>query len=245
MNPSYDFPLRPSHARRLLAAATFLLSLSFWGAGAQAEDLLLKPMPGHAAVDLHFARDEIELQPRTAGAHEDIDMRLSRLGISYAERFSHGLSLSMHGGALRASRRGESSGEGMRFRGNYIGLGLHSALPALGPVHFGFTARLSYQWMRDRDAAERVEIDWLQADLGATARIALNDWISLYGGGQYFFLRADQNTRGAGEVEFELDRRAGTLAGALIEVQPGGWIGFEIRQGAIDGFAITFQQHFF
>ncbi len=233
---------------RLLAGLSFLLLFLLRGTGAHAEDLFLKPMPGHAAIDLHFARDEIALKPRTAGAHEDIDMRLSRLGISYAERFDHGLSMSLNAGALRANRRGETSGEGLRLRGNYIGIGLHSALPALGPIHFGLAARLSYQWMKDRDAAQRVEIDWLQADLAATAHIALNDWISLYGGGQYFFLRADQSTsgtgEGAGEVEFELDRKAGALAGMLIEVQPGGWIGVEVRQGGVDGFAVTFQQHF-
>lgn len=230
--------------RRLLTGASLLSSILFCSAVSHAEDLFLNPMAGDAAIDLHFARDEIGLQPRRAGAHEDIDMRLSRLGISYAERFNHGLSMSLSGGALRASRNGEISGEGMRFRGNYVGIGLNSALPTLGPVHFGLAARLSYQWLKDRDAVQRIEIEWLQADLAATARIALSDWISLYGGGRYYFLRIDQDTRGAGEVEFEAARAAGAFAGLLVEVQPQGWIGLEVRQGASDGFALTFQQHF-
>jgi hypothetical protein len=241
---SLSFPYCFLGGFRPLAGAGLLLSALCAGTVVQAEDLLLNPMTGSSAIDLHFARDEIGLQPRVAGTHEDINMRLSRLGISYAEQFDHGLSLSLSGGALRASRRGEDSAAGMRFRGNYVDVGLRSALPVLGPVRFGLAAHLSYQWMKDRDSTQRIEIEWLQADLAATARIALNDWISLYGGGRQYFLRIDQDTRGAGEVEFEAARGAGGFAGLLFEAQPGGQVGLEVRRGASDGFALTFQQHF-
>lgn len=221
------------------------LALCLWAAHAVAADLSVGLPQGGMSADLHLARDEIVLQARNGGQGE-VETRLSRIGIAYAEAFAPGFSMGLSGGYLSASQTGQALTGGMRLTGNYAGIDAHGTVGLTDRLHLGLDARFTYHWMDDSRAGQKVQLDWAQAELAATARVAAGGRVSLYAGPVYAVIRVDQRAQGtvAETTEFEGRRTSGWVGGVLVEVDLDGWIGAEIRQGVADGLALSFQRRF-
>lgn len=226
-----------------LAALALVIPLA-WSDPGRAADLLVGPPEGGMAIDLHAARDEVGLRGRDDPAMPG--MRLSRLGIAYAERFGDGLSVGLLGGYLSASQRGQALTGGMRFTGNYAGIGMRGLLAPADRIRVGLSAQFLYHWMDDSRDGQRIQLDWAQVDLAATLQVRLAGAVSVYAGPVYSAIRVEERARGTVDstVEFEGRRDVGAIGGLFFEVEEQGRIGLEVRRGPMDGLAISFQRRF-
>jgi len=231
--------------RPALAACILCIAATLFGTvAARAADLTVGPPEGEMAIDLHVARDETGLRGRDGPV--EVDMRLSRLGVTYAERFGEVVSLGLMGGWLSASQRGQDLTAGMRFTGNYAGVAARGAFAVAEPVRLGVHARFLYHWMDDAREGQRVQFDWAQLDLAATVQFRLRPALELYAGPVYSEVRLEQRARGAIDdtSEFEARRTTGVVGGILLEVEERGRVGLEVRRGTLDGVALSFQRQF-
>lgn len=209
---------------------------------APAADLLIGIPPGGMGVDLHVARDEIDLRD----AAVETEARLTRFGITLSETYTERLSMGLMLGYARATLRDQPLTAGMYFSGNYAGLNLHAEYPLAERLRIGFMGRILYHWMDERFDDQRVRLEWLQAESALTLQTDLTPYVTLYTGPLYAHIGVDQEARGIidGANDFRAKRNTGVALGLLFEVDYRGWIGIEARSGVQDGFSLSFQRRF-
>jgi hypothetical protein len=211
-------------------------------AQAAAASLAIGVPPGGIGVDLHLARDEIELVDTTV----EPDTRLSRVGITLTETVGDELSIGLLLGYASASQTDQPLTAGMRFTGNYLGVNVHGGIPLGGRLRIGLMGQFLYHWMSDDLEDLRVELEWAQADAALTLQAQLAPILTAYAGPLWSTIEVDQKSRGDvnATTEFVNRRESGGVFGLLLEVDYRGWIGLEARRGPFDGVALSFQRRF-
>lgn len=211
-------------------------------APALAADVLVGMPAGGPGVDLHLARDEIELVDDALAP----ETRLSRAGILLSETVGNGLSVGLLLGYASASQTGQPLTAGMRFTGNYLGVNIHGAAPPDGRLRVGLGGQFLYHWLRDRVGDQKVEMEWAQADAALTLQADLTAALTVYAGPFWSTIDVDQQASGTVNETLGLANRhtVGGVYGLRLEVDYRGWIGLEVRRGPFDGIALSFQRRF-
>lgn len=231
--------------RRRGAAPTLCLLLALIVPGGTAQAwMLAPPADGRIAADLHLAREEITLDERAGGAQSD-ELRLSRLGIRYAESFGDSVILALSGG-YAAARHDTGAALGMRSTGGYAAIDFRGERMLSAQVRLVIDLRLSGYWLRDERGGVDLRHDIIQGGAAAGVQVALRPNLLLHGGPTLTAMRLDTQASGTMNEAREFENRdaAGWRAGAALEVDHGGWIALEGYGGATRGFELSFLRRF-
>lgn len=209
---------------------------------AAAADIAIGIPAERLGVDLHMARDEIDL----VGDSLTDDILLSRFGITLGERFNSNLTMQLTGGYAWASDFDQPLTAGMRFTGGYAGISAHGLFPLGQHFGIGLDGGILYHFLYDETEDQRVEQDLIEADAALTLQIVLSGVWTLYGGPLWSSIELDQLASGAvnSTTSFENSDSTGAVVGVLYEIEYQGWVGLEFRRGPFDGAALSFQRGF-
>lgn len=231
--------------RRLGVAPTLCLLLALIVPGGTAQAwMFAPPADGRIAADLHLAREEIALDERTGGAASD-ELRLSQVGIRYAEGFGDSVILALSGG-YAAARHDVGAALGMRSTGGYAAIDFRGERLLSARVRLVIDLRLSGYWLRDERGGVDLHHDVVRGDIGAGVLFTPRPHLLLHAGPTLTTMRLDTRARGTMNEAREFENRdtAGWRAGAALEVDEGGWIALEGYGGASRGFGLSFLRRF-
>jgi hypothetical protein len=216
--------------------------LAFAATKAVAADVLAGIPLGGFGSDLHATRDEVELESGSS----TVKTRLTHFGLAISEDYGDHLALGLLGGYALASQRRQALTEGFDFTGPYAGVNLQAVLPLGRRFRVELTGQYVYQWLDDETQDQRVKLEWSQADATLNLQVDVTTAITLYAGPLYSDISVDQTAKGAVDstTDFDGRRSTGAIYGVQLEVDPRGWVGLELRQGPMEGVALSFQRRF-
>lgn len=233
-----------SLSRRLCRALVTLLALGPWGAASAW--MFAPPADGRVAADLHLVREEARLEKARGDGADAGESRVSRIGIRYAEGFGESVILALSGGYAAATRSEDRLAAGMRFTGSYAALDFRGERRLSPRLRLVLDLHLSGAWLRDEREGSKVRHDRVQGEASAGVLLWLRPHLLIYGGPSLTALRIDEQWRGEVNAAPEFDSRksAGWRAGAAFELDEGGWIALEARDGAVRGFQLSLLRRF-
>lgn len=216
--------------------------LAFTAPSAVAADVIAGIPLGGFGADLHVAHDEVKLDDDSS----QVKMRLTRVGLTISETYGDYLSLGMLGGYALADQKGQPLTEGLDFTGAYAGLNLQTVLPIGQRFRVELAGQFLYQWLKDETDSQRVRLGWSQGDALLDLQVDITHSITLYAGPLYSDISVDQTARGTvrSTTDFDGHRTTGAVYGIRAEVDPGGWVTLEAREGPMQGLALSFQRRF-
>lgn len=191
---------------------------------------------------LRFARAEMPLE--YAGRTQD--GTASWFGVSLREQVSPRVTLGMYGGYAWLTQTNNPVTAGIELDGYHAGFSLHALLwPGRRASLYG-TLDYGYQKMDHEGIAQKVVIDWTQAQAQLGAMLTLARHWRLYGGGSYGRIDGEERASGAVNhtLDFERGARSGGFVGLDLNVETDGYIGVEYRSGLARGGEIYFKRRF-
>lgn len=201
--------------------------------------------PAGAAIDLHAAREDLELDYDDSG---DETLRLKRIGISFHETLDPSSRIGLRLGRTAFSQSGRATTAGLDPLGWFAELEFAGAWPAASRIQAAFEAAWRYSSVSDRDAAsgDEVELDWQTLELRPALRLALGGPLRLELGASAIAVDGSERTRGASRAT--VDFSAADPAGGFLTLA---WhradrdvIALRLRGGNPAGLSVIFEHRF-
>ena len=165
-------------------------------------------------------------------------------GLELIELNNTWLQAGMFGGKVWGDQSDFAPATGIDLSGFYGGITLRRMLFDGNWFKLGLEGRYTYQNLKDNDIPKRIEVKWHQSDVTLGTQVNLGRYIALYGGASGMYLDGSERVGVAPSSDLGGAWSQVNFLGLDLLIEAGGHVGFEAKQGSVDGFEIYFQHRY-
>lgn len=214
-------------------------ALSF--AAIATEPITLHPHPTQPYLQLDIEHRETQLQ-----FDREVTTTIDHAGLSLQEILAPGTVGTLDMGLVSTTLRDHEVTQGMDLTGNYFGLGVLHAPPWLNTLQPWLGADYTFQQVDDTLGPRTALMRWheVAAHIGVVWRSSENTALRL--ALHYELIDGTETISGNTPQTASFENSAGSWTSEIFtwELDPGGYVGASLQQGARSGWRITFAREF-
>lgn len=220
---------------------TAVISVVFSITASASEPITLHPHPTQSYLQLDIEHRETPLQ-----LDQEVFATIDHAGISLQDNLAPGTVGTLDIGLVSATLREHPITKGMDLTGNYLGFGIIQAPSWQSALQPWLGADYTFHQVDDTVGARTALMRWHEfaGHIGIVWRSSDNTAIRL--AAHYEIIDGTETISGDTAQTTSFENNAGSWASEIFtwELEPGGYVGASLQQGARSGWRITFAREF-